>query len=148
MSPQQSVSAATGRASLNRLLARAAVPGVVAFLVLGGAGQTAAEPSGSGAPATARVRPEIYVPVTLQVDVSSLSAQEREMVGDALELGGTVSAEHGLGAGYKREVLLREHPSSTPLMRSLKRLLDPAGILTPGKIFPEESGLGTRESGV
>jgi D-lactate dehydrogenase (cytochrome) len=85
-----------------------------------------------------------------EADPDSLAraqAAEREMVGYALELGGTVTAEHGLGAGYKREFLLREHPSSTPLMRSLKRLLDPAGILNPGKVFPEESGIGNRESG-
>ena len=80
-------------------------------------------------------------------ELARAHAAEREMVGYALELGGTVTAEHGLGAGYKREFLLREHPSSTPLMRSLKRLLDPNGILNPGKVFPEESGVGNRESG-
>jgi hypothetical protein len=54
----------------------------VAILVLGGAaGKAAAESSGSAAAATARVRPEIYAPVMLQADVSSLTAQEREMLG-------------------------------------------------------------------
>ena len=86
MSSQQSVSAATGRAPLNRLLARVAVRGAAAFMILNGAaGQATAEPSGSAAAATARVRPEIYAPVTLQTDVSSLSAQERQMIGLFIE---------------------------------------------------------------
>ena len=81
MSSQQSVSAATGRASLGRL-AHASMRAAVAILVLGGAaGKAAAESSGSAAAATARVRPEIYAPVMLQADVSSLTAQEREMLG-------------------------------------------------------------------
>ena len=81
MSPQQSVSAATGRASLGRL-AHTSMRTAVAILVLGGAaGKAAAESSGSAAAATARVRPEIYAPVMLQADVSSLTAQEREMLG-------------------------------------------------------------------
>ena len=86
MSSQQSVSAATGRAPLNRLLARLAVRGAAAFMILNGtAGQAAAAPSGGAAAATARVRPEIYAPVTLQTDVSSLSAQERQMIGLFIE---------------------------------------------------------------
>ncbi len=65
-------------------------------------------------------------------------AAEAEMVEYALALGGTVSGEHGLGAGYKRDFLAREHPSTIALMRSLKQLLDPHGILNPGKIFPSD----------
>jgi D-lactate dehydrogenase (cytochrome) len=65
-------------------------------------------------------------------------AAEAEMVEYALALGGTVSGEHGLGAGYKRDFLPREHPSTIQLMRSLKQLLDPHGILNPGKIFPAD----------
>ena len=79
MSSQQSVSAATGRASLTRLLARAAVRAVVAFLVLGG---EPGRPPQSRPAAERRDCPRatgVYAPVTLQADVSSLSAQEREM---------------------------------------------------------------------
>lgn len=57
---------------------------------------------------------------------------------DAIELGGTISAEHGLGA-LKRDHAESEHgPLAMALMRKMKGLLDPAGILNPHKVFPEE----------
>jgi hypothetical protein len=80
MSSLQSVSAVTGLASL-RHRARAARVAAAILVLCGAAGQAAPEPSGSGTAPTARVRPEIYAPVTLQADVSSLSAREREMLG-------------------------------------------------------------------
>lgn len=70
---------------------------------------------------------------------------ERHLVGPAaerifrmaLELGGTISAEHGLGA-LKRDFSELEHgDTSIGLMRDIKSLLDPEGILNPHKIFPE-----------
>jgi len=57
---------------------------------------------------------------------------------DALALGGTISAEHGLGA-LKRDFAQEEHgPLAMGLMRRLKDQLDPLGILNPHKVFPEE----------
>jgi glycolate oxidase len=57
---------------------------------------------------------------------------------DALSLGGSVSAEHGLGA-LKRDFAEREHGLiAIELMRQIKALLDPDGILNPHKIFPEQ----------
>jgi glycolate oxidase len=57
---------------------------------------------------------------------------------DALELGGSISAEHGLGA-LKRDYAELEHgPIAIELMRNLKDLMDPAGILNPHKVLPEQ----------
>jgi glycolate oxidase len=57
---------------------------------------------------------------------------------DALALGGTISAEHGLGA-LKRDYAEEEHgPLAMGLMRRLKELLDPRGILNPHKVLPEQ----------
>lgn len=57
-----------------------------------------------------------------------------QMVEKALELGGTATGEHGVGLG-KIDFMHLEHGSSLKVMRSLKRTLDPNGILNPGKIF-------------
>lgn len=53
-----------------------------------------------------------------------------------LELGGTLSGEHGVGID-KREFVSWEIDAVTlALMHSLKRVFDPAGILNPGKTLP------------
>ncbi len=58
-----------------------------------------------------------------------------------LELGGTLSGEHGVGV-EKRDYVDREiDPPTLELMRAIKRQFDPKGILNPGKIFPSEAPL-------
>ncbi|OGO06856.1 MAG: hypothetical protein A2Y73_00775 [Chloroflexi bacterium RBG_13_56_8] len=53
----------------------------------------------------------------------------------ALELDGTVAGEHGVGLG-KRQFMAQEHGASLKVMKDIKDLLDPQGIMNPGKIFP------------
>jgi D-lactate dehydrogenase (cytochrome) len=59
---------------------------------------------------------------------------EDEIVDFALECGGTATGEHGVGIG-KRKFMKKEHGESLKLMRQIKELLDPNGIMNPGKIF-------------
>ena len=59
---------------------------------------------------------------------------DAEIVEWALEPGGAAKGEHGIGIG-KLDYLAREHGDVLPLMRGIKRLLDPAGILNPGKVL-------------
>jgi glycolate oxidase len=58
-----------------------------------------------------------------------------DIIDGALELGGTVTGEHGIGL-LKREGLARElSPTVLAMHRAVKQALDPAGILNPGKAF-------------
>jgi glycolate oxidase len=58
-----------------------------------------------------------------------------EIYGAALALGGTVTAEHGIGAA-RREWLPRQVGEGTvEVMRAIKAALDPAGILNPGRVI-------------
>ena len=57
------------------------------------------------------------------------------LVDDALARGGTCTGEHGIGFG-KLRYLEREHGDLVPLYRGIKQLLDPNGILNPGKVVP------------
>jgi len=60
---------------------------------------------------------------------------DRKIVARGLAAGGTCSGEHGVGLG-KREFLEVEHGAEAlAVMRSIKKTLDPKGILNPGKIF-------------
>lgn len=53
------------------------------------------------------------------------------------ELGGSISAEHGIG-GRKRAELARTKPElDIQLMRRIKQLFDPADIMNPGKLLPD-----------
>ena len=56
------------------------------------------------------------------------------LIKKALELNGTITGEHGVGL-HKKEYLLEEHPDNIPIMKSIKRTLDPNNIMNPGKIF-------------
>jgi D-lactate dehydrogenase (cytochrome) len=60
----------------------------------------------------------------------------RRLVEWVLSVGGTCTGEHGVGIG-KREFMLTEHGASLEVMRQIKHLFDPNGILNPGKIFPD-----------
>ncbi|QWG22496.1 FAD-binding oxidoreductase [Bradyrhizobium sediminis] len=51
------------------------------------------------------------------------------------KLGGSVSAEHGIGLEKKPYLSVCRNDSELAVMRRLKTALDPAGILNPGKIF-------------
>ncbi len=59
-----------------------------------------------------------------------------EILRAAVDLGGTITGEHGVGLA-KRDFLEYEQGAEVvALERRLKTLLDPLGILNPGKIFP------------
>ena len=71
-------------------------------------------------------------------DTDAISAAEQvnhEIVEYALARGGTCTGEHGIGLG-KVGYLEQEHGDLVPLMRGIKQLLDPNGILNPGKVIP------------
>jgi FAD/FMN-containing dehydrogenase len=54
----------------------------------------------------------------------------------AIELGGTISAEHGIGVAKVAWLSLVRGADDTAAMAAIKRALDPRGILNPGVLFP------------
>ena len=49
--------------------------------------------------------------------------------------GGSISAEHGIGVMKRKLLPDVKDPVALDLMRTLKRTLDPKGILNPGKVL-------------
>ncbi|MDB4888579.1 MAG: linked oxidase [Gemmatimonadetes bacterium] len=54
---------------------------------------------------------------------------------DVIALGGTVAAEHGIGKIKRKWLPLQMSPLQVRMMQSVKRELDPAGILAPGNVL-------------
>lgn len=50
---------------------------------------------------------------------------------------GSISAEHGLGQSKRETVAAYKSELELDLMRGVKHLLDPAGLMNPGKVLPD-----------
>ncbi len=53
----------------------------------------------------------------------------------ALDLGGTVTAEHGIGSARREWLPIQRGEGAVAVMRSIKAALDPLGILNPGRVI-------------
>jgi glycolate oxidase len=53
----------------------------------------------------------------------------------AVQLGGTLSGEHGIGIAKKPYMAIAMRSANLAVMRGIKKAFDPNGILNPGKIF-------------
>jgi len=70
-----------------------------------------------------------------QGDPEKRSSLMTAVLAAGMDLGGTISAEHGIGLAKRSYVLALEDPAKLALMRRIKQAFDPSNILNPGKIF-------------
>jgi glycolate oxidase len=86
------------------------------------------------------LHPLLIVPTDDATAPERAQAAFDEILTGAIGLGGTVTGEHGVGL-LKRGGLSQElSPVVLDMHRAVKRALDPAGILNPGKVFELEDG--------
>ncbi|MEK8048156.1 FAD-binding oxidoreductase [Ideonella margarita] len=52
-------------------------------------------------------------------------------------LGGSISAEHGIGVLKREELARRKSPVALQMMRAIKQALDPQGLMNPGRLLPD-----------
>lgn len=80
----------------------------------------------------------LHVNVLPNSEAEFQSGQELllEFAKHAVELGGTVSAEHGLGKRKAHLLELQYTPEQIESMKAVKRRLDPAWLLNQGNLFP------------
>lgn len=81
----------------------------------------------------------IHVNVMVDRDDAELYPRAMELVKDVfravLDLGGTISGEHGVGLTKAEYIGMEVPPAELALMKGVKKLFDPENILNPGKIF-------------
>jgi len=81
----------------------------------------------------------LHINVMLQDDEEDTrrrgAATVREVFEKAVELGGTISGEHGVGYAKAPFLDLALTAPTIELMKTIKQAMDPNGILNPGKVF-------------
>jgi len=70
------------------------------------------------------------------------TAEAHELLGEiykrAIEMGGKLTGEHGVGLTAKEYMPTQMTPGEIALMKRVKQAFDPKRLLNPGKIFPAE----------
>lgn len=66
---------------------------------------------------------------------NGLSTAITEIFVEVIKMGGTISGEHGIGLVQKQYMPLAFSDIQLNLMRDIKKVFDPKGILNPGKLF-------------
>ena len=72
-------------------------------------------------------------------------AQLKDAIMEAVEdividLGGSFSAEHGVGEAKLSSMARRKDPAALAAMRAIKAALDPLNLMNPGKVLPPIEG--------
>lgn len=82
------------------------------------------------------LHPTFWVPGTDAESIGALNAALDESIDKALDLGGTITGEHGIGQYKRRWLPLEQAPEVLQIQLNIKKLFDPQGILNPGKAIP------------
>ncbi|HYO98507.1 MAG TPA: FAD-linked oxidase C-terminal domain-containing protein, partial [Polyangiaceae bacterium] len=69
-------------------------------------------------------------------ELAAVEVAIEQLFRDVVELGGTLSGEHGIGVLKAPYLPLEQSAELIALQRDLKRVFDPQNLLNPGKIFP------------
>jgi glycolate dehydrogenase FAD-linked subunit len=82
----------------------------------------------------------IHVNIMIDKEVPGMEEKAHEAIREvfqaALDLGGTMSGEHGVGLAKQPYIPLELKPEQIAAMQAVKHALDPNNILNPGKMFP------------
>jgi len=86
------------------------------------------------------LHPNILCDKTDSEEMTRVAGAARAIFEATVELGGTLSGEHGIGLLKKQFMELDLGPDAIAVMRKIKDALDPLGIMNPGKVFPDPGG--------
>lgn len=70
-------------------------------------------------------------------ELHRVEAASKEIMALCVEVGGTITGEHGVGVDKRRYMRLVLGEEELAAMADVKRVFDPDGLLNPGKVLPE-----------
>jgi glycolate oxidase len=83
------------------------------------------------------IHADVSIERTANISDSEIEKMRREIYGITIDLGGTITAEHGVGLSKIPYIGIALDEKQLDLMKRIKGVFDPKNILNPGKIFPE-----------
>ncbi len=83
------------------------------------------------------LHPLVVFDPTDSEEVERVHRADREIVKLCVDMGGTLTGEHGIGLEKRDYMPLLFGPLELDLMRQIKRAFDPEGLLNPGKLLPD-----------
>ncbi len=84
------------------------------------------------------LHPQIMFDPRDKLQVSRMLAVDSEITQLAMDVGGVLTGEHGIGEQKRKWMTRMFGPTELRLMHQVKALLDPLGALNPGKVLPDE----------
>ena len=84
------------------------------------------------------LHPSIFTDMRNEEEFARAQKTMAEIFRAAMELGGVLSGEHGIGLEKQRFLKEAMDPVAIDIMKKIKGILDPNNILNPGKIWEEE----------
>jgi glycolate oxidase len=70
-------------------------------------------------------------------ELARVEAASREIMKACVEVGGTITGEHGVGVDKRAYMPLVHSPDELSAMAGVKAVFDPSGLLNPDKVIPE-----------
>jgi glycolate oxidase len=83
------------------------------------------------------IHADVSIDKAKEMPRSEIEKMRREVYEITISLGGTITAEHGVGLSKSPYLSMALDEKQIDLMKKIKAVFDPKSILNPGKIFPE-----------
>ncbi|MGD9380517.1 MAG: FAD-linked oxidase C-terminal domain-containing protein, partial [candidate division WOR-3 bacterium] len=83
------------------------------------------------------IHADVSIEKAKEISGAEIEKLRREVYETTISLGGTITAEHGVGLSKIPYLSMALDKRQIELMRKIKAIFDPKNILNPGKIFPD-----------
>ncbi|UCB47754.1 MAG: FAD-binding protein [Deltaproteobacteria bacterium] len=125
-----------GKVSQDIVVPRSRLPELISFLEQLGQKYKLPIPA-FGHAGDGNIHVNIMLDKSLPEEVENANAAVKDLFRKVIEMGGTISGEHGIGVTKAPYMEMEISRPALELMWRLKKAFDPKGILNPGKIFPQ-----------